>query len=82
MDGASSQQNFKQKWFINNNKDATYLTDSTIFVISYVPLISCYLIIISYGKTIDHHLSDIVDLSNLNFLKRHYQMFCVNIIFM
>lgn len=43
MDGASSQQNFKQQWFINktNNKDndAIYLNDSTVFIISYVPLV-------------------------------------------
>jgi len=39
MDGASNQQNFKQKWSINNDKDAVYLSDSVVFVISYVPLI-------------------------------------------
>lgn len=62
MDGASGQQNFKQQWSINDkNNDATYLNDSTVFAISYVPLVSCHLIIISYGKTIDHHLSATVD---------------------
>lgn len=41
MNGASGQQNFKQQWSIKNDKDsdATYLNDSTVFVISYVPLI-------------------------------------------
>lgn len=44
MDGASGQQNFKQQWSINdennnNNNDTAYLNDSTVFVISYVPLV-------------------------------------------
>lgn len=41
MDGASGQQDFKQQWSINNDKDddATYLNDSTVFVIFYVPLV-------------------------------------------
>lgn len=41
MDGASGQQNFKLQWSINNDKDndVTYLSDSTVFVISYVPLV-------------------------------------------
>lgn len=40
MDGASNQQNFKQKWSTNNDSDNTNFTsDSSVFVICYVPLI-------------------------------------------
>jgi len=39
MDGASGQQNFKQKWSTNNNSDSTkVMSDSTVFAICYVPL--------------------------------------------
>lgn len=82
MDGASTQQNFKQKWSINNDKDATDLSDSTVFVISYIPLILTSDNNILWRNDRPSSVRHIVDLSNLNFLKRHHQMFCVNIIFM
>lgn len=40
MDSSSNQQNFKQKWSTNNddNDDTRVMSDSTVFVICYVPL--------------------------------------------
>lgn len=39
MDGTSGQQNFKQKWSTNNDDDTKVMSDSTVFMIYYVPLI-------------------------------------------
>lgn len=40
MDGASNQQTFKQKWSTNNDSDSMkVMSDSTVFVVCYVPLI-------------------------------------------
>lgn len=40
MDGTSDHQNFKQKWSTNNDDsdDTRVMSDSTVFVICYVPL--------------------------------------------
>ncbi|KYN22385.1 hypothetical protein ALC57_05219 [Trachymyrmex cornetzi] len=58
MDGASNQQNFKQKWSKNNDSDTNVMFDSTVFIICYVPLILTESNDSSrfYGEMIDHHL--------------------------